>query len=627
MPIYSLAKVGVQLPDPPYVAALFHRDRDTLRLEEIRFQTSGDAKPISCPFPPKDWTRKNVGLRACAVAVLQSAARFEAAKGGGGSDVLQVASASSRANWLATLLSFYEQGQKARRRGETHPAARLLDLRSASADAEKRSGVAELLHVERHPREDEPRRLTLQLESLGGGVPRISIYISSDDREPLPEADGARLGEWAAGLVADTPRWTTEVRLGHAAKSRVAAPVTKLSDWIKDLEADPAWRRVLALQAQQLHGEAAKLADRELSAPRNSRRPERRGLWAGKAAAAYRAQGRLRRAAERGEQALREVDQAQRECILTAGEARFLKSKATFGLIIVREVMMKSDFASALGKQSALLVEADELLIQPLPPTLRLFLEEHHANILRQRHECRRYLGHYEEACASAAALERKYASGSAAQTFCRIHQADNLRLLGRFAEAREILESLLRRSREFTGDGAHASLLWRLATMQLAEGSSDASETLAELSRFTATDERQNRWLSVYGELVLASAAMSSAKECARRLGQARKCGHSTATYRPLEFAYAELIRGELARTRRQLQDGLSAFRGALALFKKMQMPWGRLRAAVGVRLCGGKATIASADAACSPLDKALSEAVQSRATIAFGALAWNLP
>ncbi len=628
MPNFSLAKIGVPLPDTPWAMALYDRDSAGLRLEEVRFQSTR-GKAISCLFRQADWTRKAVGLKACAVGLLHCAASVEAASvHGRREEPLEVAASSSSANWLSALLTFYEEGVKAIRQGTPHPASRLLDLRERTAVQAKHSGLAEFMHVERHPRADDARKLSLHFGTSGCVAPRITIFIGSNGGEPRAERDEASLRELAARLVADTPRWTAEVHLAGAAKAHDPDPVpSHPAHWAAELYEDPAWRKVLAFQAQQLYAEAAKLADREWGAPHNAQLPVRRGLWAGKAAAAYRAQGRLARAAERGEEALRELERAVGDGAINAVEGRFLKSKAAFGLIIVREVMMKSDFAAALAQQTELLVEADELLVLPLPASQRLLLDEHRFNILRQRHECRRYLGRYEEALASASALERQYAKGSAGQTFCRIHQADNLRLLGRFDEARSILETMLKRTRDFSGDGPQASLLWRLATMQLAEGSPEAKATLAELSRFTETDERQNRWLSVYGELVLASAATDAPDQCLRRLSQAKKCGHSSATYRPLEYAYAELIRGELARAQGPPRAGRSAFAAALALFKKMRMPWGRLRAAIGLRLCGGHGPLSFADSAHSPLYRALMDAVAKPDSILPGALAWNLP
>ena len=347
--------------------------------------------------------------------------------------------------------------------------------------------------------------------------------------------------------------------------------------------------------------------------------------WKAREFSCLRSLGRLTEALRCGNEALALLDHAP-ATERRRPEALLLALRLQFGVTIASVTMQAADFGAGLRAHRKNERQATELSRRFSDTTVGKEAKFYVLHARRQQAECLRYLGRYSDALAAARELENAYPVGDAQPRFwARVYQADNLRLLGFFDEARDLLVSLeeiavLRRQQ-----AGPVAVLWRRLAMESLADPAQVRAVAARLECALADESRGGLWGASYAHLALAADRVYDPARCQDHLEAFSRASEGSVYV--LEEGYAHLIRAEMERGRHHPAAACTAYKAAGRSFERGGVQWGTLRARIGIVLTCRKVTKPRLPLRLDGLDKNVSQACRSQSNMEIGVLCRNFP
>lgn len=409
----------------------------------------------------------------------------------------------------------------------------------------------------------------------------VEIYWTEHGREPV--TDSGVLLQMARGIERSEIRWK-KCRSATSLQLNDQGATTNLRPALRHSNPNPIHQ---ALKERGLYREAAAYSKKQLRLALNGPSKFDAAWWASIQASDQRALGEIRTAIRTLEKAQSYIRDHLRQRP-PSDAAEVLQVKIEFGMTVAHRSMLNGDFMGALRTHNQLNRKARVLAKRAFDSRLQRTAREYALHTARQQAECLRYTGRYSRARRVAAKLETLYPPGDYIPKFwCQVYQADNLRLLGDFESASEILAALREQAAGGKRDVARISILWRLVALETVHATGAKDELLAETERMLE-QPAQNMLSRVYPNLALAAARFHEHNRATAYLRLASSAAQWSPREQLVEFAYSQMIRGEVARNARRVALARKMFKSALRCFEEAGVVWGKVRACIGLAECG---------------------------------------
>jgi hypothetical protein len=342
-----------------------------------------------------------------------------------------------------------------------------------------------------------------------------SVGEPSNLAKQLARALGGQAGR---RVLTQELRRQFEILLGRTVVDRILALGSRKSPSMDALQGEDRERDLVAYQALKekgLYEECIQIArPRSLEAAAEKRIIEA-AVWKAHEFSCLRSLGRLTDALHSGKDAMRILDQAtQRQ--RNEPEALLLALRLEFGITITSVTMQGADFARGFAAHKKIEKRARALATRFSRVSAGKEASFYVLHARRQQTECLRYLGRYSEALETARLLEDAYPPGDAQPRFwTRIYQADNLRLLGRFDEARDLLVGLEAVASLRRQQASPLAILWRRLALESVAQPSKTQAVCKRIEHVLAAEDPGSLWGASYAHLALASVRVNDFALC----------------------------------------------------------------------------------------------------------------
>jgi tetratricopeptide (TPR) repeat protein len=481
-------------------------------------------------------------------------------------------------------------------------------------------------------------------------------------REPLPLGFWKLLQTRCSACFGNTPDWlerfcaappTLSLRtLRRAYKSGItlhslAVLATKLGfsavdelliSWSPERLEEPAHVAQLStseraaryekLMRESMYAEAAGLAIATLVHLPKDAKASARASWENHEAEAHRASGMLRESSAAYARAWQTIQQGL-AAMPDDAALRYEESRTRFGRIMVDDRMVRGRYSDAFRRYGDLLDEMRSLIDNESSTDRRSKLQERVLNTQRHQAQMLRLMGRYAGALQLIEEVIHEYHPGALEEIcWARLLASDCRRLLGAWAEALVEYDALQETARSRGLADLLGSILWRKAGVYQQMGRmSEHEAALEEVSALSAGHGAGSRFTRIYALLSRGAGAVTDKAAALTCLSEVESFGPLREDFLVPECAHLALCRGEIAR-RHGSPDGRAMFKKALRLYQLGGCSWGIVRAGIGVLLTGGRYTFATEFSdSLEGVDRALFLEFASGIRINRGVLSMGLP